>query len=400
MRRILFTLCLLPLFACAGRSIQEPPRVEAPAAVLPVFEELRVLHERFVVFREDDVFRRYGFTFNSPYADWLQRVREIESDPSRAEAARLLAGLAVAYRIHGAKSEVHRRFEERFAHALRTPARSAPAVLPSVPDARPPASGITILFSGDTQGHVLPRSGLAGTLGGLAGLMPVVEHFRKEDPGVLLLDAGDAFASKSAGAQKVNTILIRAMNRMRYDAMGLGSHDLAMGEVALRELAAMAGFPFVCSNLKFGKGVAPWIKRYVLAERNGFRVAVMSILPVPPAAGITGARFIPPVEALRDLLPRLWDMADCIVLLTQLPVAEVAGLLEEDSEIDVILGDSDAFSRSNPAYIPAVPQGRGFGLVRMELGDVETQRTVLSMPVLSGAETDPQLLEMMNTFKE
>ena len=93
-------------------------------------------------------------------------------------------------------------------------------------------------------------------------------------------------------------------------------------------------------------------------------------------------------------------MADCIVLLTQLPGEAAAGLLEEDSEIDVILGDSAAFSRSSPAYIPAVPQGRGFGLVRMELGDVETQRTVLSMPVLSGAQTDPQLLEMMDTFKE
>lgn len=400
MRRIIFILCLLPLFACAARPIQEPPRVVAPAPVLPVFEELRVLHERFVAFREDDVFRRYGFTFNSPYADWLQRVRGIESDPSRAEAARLLAGLAVAYRIHGARSEVYRRFEERFAHALRAPAESAAAFRPADPEAPPRASGITLLFSGDTRGHVLPRSGLAGAMGGLAGRMPVVEHFRKEDPAVLLLDAGDAFASKSAGAKKVNAILIRAMNRMRYDAMGLGGHDLAMGEVALRELAAMARFPFVCSNLKFGKGVTPWIKRYVLTERNGFRVAVMSLLPMPPAAGITGARFIPPTDALHELLPRLWDMADCIVLLTQLPGEAAAGLLEEDSEIDVILGDSAAFSRSSPAYIPAVPQGRGFGLVRMELGDVETQRTVLSMPVLSGAQTDPQLLEMMGMFKE
>ncbi len=396
MKTLLFALCLLPLFACAPRPAQAPLSVEAPAPVLPALEELRVLHEQFVVFREDELFLRYGFTFNSPYADWLQRVRDIELDPSRAEAARLLAGLSIACRIHGVDSEVYRQFEERFDHALRTPVASTPAPRAVAPDVPPSVSGITILFSGDTQGHVLPVNGLYGTVGGLAGRMPVIEHFRKEDPGVLLLDAGDAFASISDGAETVNKTLVRAMNRMRYDAMGLGSRDLAIGEVALRELVGIAGFPMVCSNLKFGKGVTPWVKRYVLIERNRFRVAVMSLLPLPPTAGITGARFMPPAEALRELLPELWDEADCIVLLTQFTSEEIAGLLDENSEIDVILGDGEAFSRSSPAYVPAVPDGRGFGLVRMELGDVETQRTVQSMPVLLGSRADSQVLEMMD----
>lgn len=399
MRILIFAFCLLSLSACAPRSVQAPPQVEAPAPVLPALEELRILHEQFIAFREDDIFLRYGFTFNSPYADWLQRVRDIELDPSRAEAARLLAGLSIAYRIHGMDSEVYRQFEERFDHALRTPVASAPAPRAAAAYVPPSVSGITILFSGDTQGHVLPVIGLSGTVGGLAGRMPVIDHFRKEDPGVLLLDAGDAFASKSAGAEEVNKTLVRAMNRMRYDAMGLGGRDLAMGEVALRELVGIAGFPLVCSNLKFGKGVTPWIKRYVLIERNRFRVAVMSLVPLPTSAGITGARFIPPAEALRELLPELWDVADCIVLLTQFESQEIAALLDENSEIDVILGDGDSFSRSSPAYVPAVPNGRGFGLVRMELGDVETQRAVQSMPVLLGSRVDSQILEMMANLK-
>ena len=401
MKIIVFALCLLPLFACAPRSVQAPPPAQAPAPVLPALEELRVLHEQFIVFREDDVFQRYGFTFNSPYADWLQRVRDIELDPPRAEVARLLAGLSIAYRIHGMNSEVYRQFEERFDQALRTPTpvENDPAPRPVAVDVAPSASGITILFSGDTQGHVFPGPGLSGTVGGLAGRMPVIEHFRKEDPQMLLLDAGDAFASASAGAEMMNKTLVRAMNRMRYDAMGLGSRELAMGEMALRELVGIAGFPMLCSNLKFGKGVTPWIKRYALIERNRFRVAVMSLLPLPPGAGITGARFIPPAEALRELLPELWDMADCIVLLTQFRGDEVIALLDENSEIDVILGDGGAFSRESPAYVPAVPEGRGFGLVRMELGDGETQRAIQSMPVLLGPGTDSQFLEMMDEFK-
>ena len=399
MKTIILAFCLLPLFACAARPVQAPLQVQAPAPILPQFEELRVLHERFVAFRENEQFRRYGFTFNSPYADWLQRVRDIEKDPFRAEAARLLAGLAVASRIHGLKSEVYSQFEERFDRALRTAPVPDPAPDSTPTIARPSVSGITILFSGDTGGLVLPWSGVAGEMGGLAARPPVIEHFRKEDPGLLLLDAGDSFAVDVSGAQEVNKVLVRAMNRMHYDAMGLGGGDLAMGEVALRELVGMADFPLVCSSLKFGKDVAPWIDRYALVERNGFRVAVMSLLPLPPAAGITGARFIPPGEVLRDLLPELWGMADCIVLLTQLSSTELVGLLDENSEVDVILGDGNAFSQIGPAYIPAVPKGRGFGLVRLELGDVETQRSVQSQPVLLGTRLDSQLLEIMTELK-
>lgn len=399
MKTIILAFCLLPLFACTARPVQAPPQVQAPAPILPQFEELRVLHERFVAFRENEQFRRYGFTFNSPYADWLQRVRDIEKDPFRAEAARLLAGLAVASRIHGLKSEVYSQFEERFDRALRTAPEPAPAPDSTPTIARSPASGITILFSGDTGGFVWPWPGVAGEMGGLAARPPVIEHFRKEDPGLLLLDAGDSFAVDVAGAQEVNKVLVRAMNRMHYDAMGLGGGDLAMGEVALRELVGIADFPLVCSSLKFGKDVTPWIDRYALVERNGFRVAVMSLLPLPPAAGITGARFIPPGEVLRDLLPELWGMADCIVLLTQLRSTELVGLLDENTEVDVILGDGNAFSQSSPAYIPAVPKGRGFGFVRLELGDVETQRSVQSLPVLLGTRLDSQLLEIMTELK-
>ena len=399
MKTIILAFCLLPMLACAARPVQAPSQVQAPAPVLPEFEELRVLHEQFLEFRGQEKFRRYGFTFNSPYADWLQRVRVMEQDPAKAGVARLLAGLAVASRIHGLKSEVYGQFEERFDRALRTAPEPDPAPVAAAPTALPPASGITILFSGDTAGAVLPRPGMAGETGGLAARPPVVEHFRKEDPGLLLLDAGDAFAVDVAGAQDVNKVLVRAMNRMHYDAMGLGGGDLAMGEVALRELVGIADFPLVCSSLKFGKGVKPWIDRYVVVERNGFRVAVMSLLPLPPAAGITGARFIPPGEVLRDLLPELWGMADCIVLLTQLTSTELVSLLDENSEVSVVLGDAGGFSRSSPPYVPAAPKGRGFGLVRLELGDVEALRSVESMPVLLGTNLDPQMLELMNELK-
>jgi hypothetical protein len=117
MKIIVLLLCVL-LSSCVRNQVPpEPVPVQAP-----VLQELVLLHEmhgRFLAFRDKDIFLRHGFTFNSPYADWLQQVREFELNPSTAEAARLLAGLAVAARIHGVQSEVYKQFETRFDQALR-----------------------------------------------------------------------------------------------------------------------------------------------------------------------------------------------------------------------------------------------------------------------------------------
>jgi len=399
MKFLFFLLCLLPLCACVKHPAPGSQPVAVQAPVLQELEELATLREQFLAFRADDVFLRYGFTFNSPYADWLQRVRDLEQNPAMAEGARLLAGLAVAFRIHGEQSEVYRQFETRFDHALRSPVEDEPVSQPVALQAPPPATGISILFSGDTQGSLFPRPGLSRSVGGLARRMPTIAHFRAAAPGVLLLDAGDAFSSEVERAEIVNKTLVRAMNRMHYDAMGLGVRDLSMGEVALRELAGMAAFPLVCSNLVFQKGVAPWIKPYALIMRERYRIAVMSLMPVPSDAVITGARLMPPAEALRALLPELRSKADFVVLLTQFGSAEMAALLGGDFAVDAILGDSEAVSRKNPAYIPAVPRGLGFGFVRLERNEAGAPCMMEAMPVLLGAGFDAQIVEIMNDIK-
>lgn len=482
------------------------------------------MHERFLAFRDDGIFLRYGFTFNSPYADWLQRVRDLEQDPALAEAARLLANLAVAARLHGVRSEVYRGFDGRFQQALRgpealaategpetgerpavetepelhgqpaadqageplarelrvaeqgaepevqerrdsereaqAPARLAPgqgaepeasvhravehgagpgpqgpraaepksavpesAELPPVTPAKagpdpglpraakpgagqapqvspgPPAAVVSILFSGDTRDGLLAWSGPGGAARDLARRGPVIDFFRFKDPGLVLLDAGDAFVSGGEPAGGVNKALVRAMNHLRYDAMGLGAHDLAMGEVALRELVAMARFPLICSNLRFQPGVAPWIEPYAIFQRNGRRVAVLSLMPVPPGATVTGARFIAPAEALAELAPTLRARADCIVLLSQLEPDQTAALPGAASAIDVVLGDSRAFSRPAPAYVPAVPKGGGFGLVRLTAPEAGKPPAIDAMPVLPGQSVDAQLLEILKNLK-
>lgn len=672
MRTFVLLLCLLFALSCVKLAAPPPPVVAAPP-VLPQFERLNALHEDFLGFRADPLFVRYGFTFNSPHADWLQQVQRLEREPDLAEGSRVLAGLAVAHRQYGAGSVVTRRYETRFARIVRNlpdepsvpegtdpavdtagaaeppagvaevpvpvdgspvaeaeapvtlddviasvvqpavplagpdgPATEPPAVsadtpvaeaetqassgqavaaassesavegasdvvsapvlavetpasisesstaeaqavtvvspdvvadstesesaseasdaagdgfaqsaMPSVAASSPvsdtsgvesepaapvaeegsaqpavassaqvsdtsslesassapaaedgsvqpaqpvvlpvpvsdapaeegaPAAavvesagaaddaaapgqspaivaeapapavqalpavssvaegarpGVTVLFSGDTQGVIFPQPGVAGPVGGLARRPPLIGRVRVEEPGVVLVDAGDAFTSGFGRARRINNVLVRAMNRMGYDAMGLGPYDLALGEVALRELVSIAEFPFVCTNLVFQEGVKPWIKPYVILRRGPFRIGVISLLPPDAGVAVTGARVVPPGHALRGVLAELGSKVDGVVLLTQMGSSEVAEILN-GLAVAVVAGDGKAPSREVPLYLPALPKGLGFGRVRLEPAEGGALRPAEHGPVLFGEQQDGQMLRLMEELR-
>jgi hypothetical protein len=255
------------------------------------------------------------------------------------------------------------------------------------------ADRITIVFTGDTKGLVSPQPGIAGTLGGVARRLPTVERVRAGAPSLVFLDAGDAFASGFPQAQSINKALVRAMNRMRYDALGLGLHDLAMGEVALRELVSISSFPFVCSNLEFQAGAIPWIRPFALLQRGGRKIAVISLLTPDPTVKITGARLIPPRQALSRLMTQLAKQVDAVVLMTQAGREEIAPMIGAAQGVAVILGDAGSGFQNDPRYIPAVPRGMGLTLVELD----PTGGTYLpgrSMPLLTSGQQNSNILEI------
>lgn len=522
MKNFALALCLLAALACARPTVPQPVQTQTP--ILPQFQPLAALYDELQGFRDDRLYLRHGFTANFPHADWLERVQRLESDPQLAESADLLANLAIAYRIHGAKSRVTADFETRFDRSMRpaappapatpllatqpepgpamgmepmtvmetqlpdesdTPLQPQPAGLPAAlsttqvqvqpeaqtpppamtrnpeqtvpvsrgqsevqpvtqdgaeipplpgppvqpkpetqapqraeahdpqtqpappgqaqalsPATTPAAGTVALIFSGDTQGVLYPQPGISGPVGGIARRAPVIDHVRAEEQGAILVDAGDAFASGFARADKINKILVRAMNRMGYEAMGLGRHDMAMGEVALRELVSIASFPMICTNLEFRQGVTPWIRDHVLLERAGVRVGVISLLAMDTGARFTGAAVIPPDQALRVMLPKLRAKTDCVVLLTQIDSAEISALLQANPGVTAVIGDCRATSMDSPLYVPAVPKGLGVGLLRLTRSDNGYIHPVQTLPLLTGEKEAPALARMLDDLKE
>lgn len=356
-------LCLLTLFACVKQP--EPSPELEQAQIQPQYEELANLYQEFQGFRDQELFLRHGFSASSPYADWLQRVRQLSEQPDQAQGARLLSGLAVAWRQYGAVSEVTGKFVHRFETYIRTPPNEQ---LPDGNLTNPleAKTAIPIVFTGDTQGVLSLQKWKSLEVGGIARRSTVIEAVRAKHPGVILLDAGDIFAVGSEGADRNNRSLAQAMSSLRYDAVGLGSRDLQIGGARLKELATMARLPLVCSNLEFSPGEPAWIAPYILLERENVTVAVLSLTGSSGKIAIPGVRIVPARDAIQRLMPEIRAKADCVVLLTQLSRVEVDALLESVEGVDVALGDGKEDSDGRARYFPAVPKGMGVSALRLE----------------------------------
>lgn len=392
----LILLLLIVLFACAtsqaSTSAIQPPPPAAPCP--PEYTALATAYGQLLGFQDEPSFLRHGFTANSPYAGWLDQVRALGKTPGYSpEGPHHLAMLAVAIKRHGKNSDIARDFTTQFERELRLVRHK-----PVPPDATPPArTPVTILYTGDTQGVLCPQSVHDSSVGGLARRAPLVAELRTAASPTLLLDAGDAFSSARAMATTNNAIVVTAMNHMRYDVMGLGPHDLAVGENRLRQLAKQAEFPFICSNLVL-TGSADWIKPYALIPRGPVTVAVLSLLPPTAEINLTGATRITAREALQRYIPIVEDKSDLIIVLTQTPLPELGIEQAEFGNIDAIIGDARGQAIMTPVHVfPAMAKGLAVGEIRL---DAENGNLIhQAMHLLDVPTFDPELEKIVEARK-
>ncbi|KAL1781750.1 hypothetical protein HispidOSU_010282 [Sigmodon hispidus] len=97
-------------------------------------------------------------------------------------------------------------------------------------------------------------------VGGVARLYTKVQQIRKEEPNVLLLDAGDQYQGTIWFTVYKGLEVAHFMNTLRYDAMALGNHEFDNGvEGLIDPLLRKAEFPILSANIKAKGSLAPQI---------------------------------------------------------------------------------------------------------------------------------------------
>ena len=167
-----------------------------------------------------------------------------------------------------------------------------------------------------------------------------IDEARAAAPGaVLLLDAGDAWQDYRRpvlavwGAEE----MVGWMNRVGYDAMAIGNHELYWSPDRVRRLSAEATFAVLCANLipEAGYG-APFVPSRLL-ETEGVRVLVIGAVTreLLPYHDWPWLRVVDPAHAIRREIERYGSEVDWIVALVHLSTASAARLAESVPGVDI-----------------------------------------------------------------
>jgi hypothetical protein len=213
------------------------------------------------------------------------------------------------------------------------------------PQKTPPRA--VLLYSADNQGVLAACGCPSNPSGGLAKRQALIEQYRRTRPRVVVVDAGDVFPDRP-GPIKVKYVAM-VLGRARWDAIGLGDQEFALGVPRLLELAREHNLPFVCSNVRDEGGnfvVAP----HVIRDVAGCRIGIFSVVADedygwPPLEWRKGLKVEPPIEAARR---EVKDLASCdlLVALSHQSIYDTRQLAAQVPGIHLIVSGHD------PAILP------------------------------------------------
>jgi 5'-nucleotidase len=140
---------------------------------------------------------------------------------------------------------------------------------------------LTILHTNDVHSYIDPfpaNHPKNPNMGGVARRAALIEMIRKENPNVLLLDAGDIFQGTPYFNYYGGELEFKLMSMMKYDAATLGNHDFDNGIDGFYSQLPHASFEFVSANYDFRNTVLDGkVKPYTILHKNGIKVGVFGL---------------------------------------------------------------------------------------------------------------------------
>ena len=140
---------------------------------------------------------------------------------------------------------------------------------------------LTILHTNDVHSYIDPfpaNHPKNANMGGVARRAALIETIRKENPNVLLLDAGDIFQGTPYFNYYGGELEFKLMSMMKYDASAIGNHDFDNGVEGLYAQMPHATFEFISANYDFKNTVMNGlVKPYKIFNKNGIKVGVFGL---------------------------------------------------------------------------------------------------------------------------
>jgi 2',3'-cyclic-nucleotide 2'-phosphodiesterase (5'-nucleotidase family) len=180
----------------------------------------------------------------------------------------------------------------------------------------------------------------------LARRATIIRDLKKEGKALLTFDAGNSLftgrGSPSSKDREKARLIAMAYRRMGYQAVNLGSYDLAAGIEFLKDLQKETLVPFLSANLLEKEGGQPVFKSHVVLDAEGMRVGLLGLTSdAQQNRGVTPEGYFvsDPLSAAKRLAAELGKDCDIIVALSNFnSFEEYTKLVQQVKEIHLIFG--------------------------------------------------------------
>jgi len=203
---------------------------------------------------------------------------------------------------------------------------------------------ITIFHTNDLHGRLV-RSGEFAMNANSIGLELIASIVAAEEHS-LLLDAGDTIHGTNFVGLDRGTNAIELMSQVGFDVMVPGNHDFNFGTDRLIELAGLADFEIITSNV-YRDGAPILGNEPLILEVNGLQIGIFGLTTestptVTHPNNVAGVSFIDPIEVSQRIVAELQAQGvDMIIALTHLgvnsPTTTSVQLAEAVDGIDLIV---------------------------------------------------------------
>lgn len=140
---------------------------------------------------------------------------------------------------------------------------------------------LTILHTNDVHSYIDPFPATHPknpNMGGVARRAALIEMIRRENPNLLMLDAGDIFQGTPYFNYFGGEIEFKLMSLMKYDLATIGNHDFDNGIDGLYKQLPNASFEFVNANYDLKNTLLDThVKPYKIFVKDGIKIGVFGI---------------------------------------------------------------------------------------------------------------------------
>jgi 5'-nucleotidase len=140
---------------------------------------------------------------------------------------------------------------------------------------------ITILHTNDVHSYIDPFPAdhpKNPNMGGVVRRASLIESIRKENPNVVLLDAGDIFQGTPYFNYYGGELEFKLMSMMKYDVATIGNHDFDNGIDGLLAQMPNAKFDFISANYDFKNTVLDGhVKPYKIMVVDGVKIGIFGL---------------------------------------------------------------------------------------------------------------------------